>query len=75
MGTLPPMADGAAKKFARCPLPVLVALILLTSGCASTLDMRSVARGAPHTSIPYTGVRADAARFADYSVVDASILQ
>ena len=54
---------------------VLVALAWCTAGCVTTLDMSTRGGEAPHTSVPYSGVRADAARFADYSVVDAAILR
>lgn len=46
-----------------------------SSGCAATLSMDAEgAGGPPHTTVPYTGVRNDAARFEDYSVIDGSIL-
>jgi hypothetical protein len=49
---------------------------LATSGCASTLQMPGdQATGQPHTTIPYTGVRGGAARFEDYSSIDAQILR
>ncbi len=37
--------------------------------------MASRSGGHAHTTIPYSGVRNDAARFEDYSIVDRSILQ
>lgn len=52
----------------------LSALALGGPGCASTLNMEAEAAGQPHTTIPYTGVRNDEARFEDYSVIDAGIL-
>ncbi len=50
---------------------------LLAGGCRATLSMPATDPGAekhPHTTIPYTGVRTDGARFEDYSAVDRSIL-
>ncbi len=52
-----------------------VGCCLCAAACANTLKLEAGdADRQPHTTIPYTGVRNDAAQFADYSSIDASIL-
>lgn len=61
------------------PCLVLVAAFVgPLSGCARAIDMNARqpdGRKAPHTTISYTGVRTDAARFEDYSMIDGSVLE
>ncbi len=63
----------AKKVIDRAHYLLLALACLQLWGCAQHLDMTRHGGTAPHTVIPYNGVRTGAARFEDYSGVDRTI--
>lgn len=59
-------------RYARSWLPALVAVA--ASGCTRHVDMAAAAPSEAHATVLYTGVRDVSRRYADYGVVDRSIL-